>query len=137
MSAEEHANLVRLRDEREATRQGMQICSKVHDQLEHSISTIDKYATGDTVQVLVSTKEKTIHGTNRGLGWRTMQVGGHLGDESLQQIARMFGGVNIPSLAHEGLSPKDNEQTVTGDDTGGKPESRFNAQYGGSFKLPT
>ena len=136
-SEEERADLARLRDEWEATRQGMEICSKANDHLKDSVSTIDNYATGDAVQFMVSTKDKTIHGTNRGLGWRTRQVGGHLSDDTLQQIVRMLGGVNIPNLAHEGQSSEGSEQTVLGEDSSGKPESRFKAHYGSGFKLPS
>lgn len=134
-SEDERADLARVREEWEATRQGMDICSKALDQLKDSVSVIDNYATGDAVQFMVSTKEKTIHGTNRGLGWRTRQVGGHLSDDTLRHIVQMLGGVNIPSSAHEASSSRNSDQTVPGEDTRGKPDSRFKDQYGKGFKL--
>ena len=93
VSDEERADAARLRDELAATRQGIDICSEAHKQLNQNVSVIDNYARGDAVQFMVSTSEKTIHGKNKGLGWRTRQVGGHISDESLQQIARSLAGV--------------------------------------------
>ena len=85
--------MARLQAELTATRQGIDICSEAHKQLNHNVSVMDNYATGDAVQFMVSTNEKTIHGKNKGLGWRTRQVGGHISDESLQQIARSLASV--------------------------------------------
>jgi hypothetical protein len=62
----------------EAARQCMDIYSKANTHLRESIRVIENYATGDAVQFMVSTDGKTIHGQNRGLGWRTRQVGGHM-----------------------------------------------------------
>ena len=134
-SEDERADLARLRDEWEATRQGIEICSKAHDHLKESASTIDNYATGDAVQFMVSTNQKTIHGTNRGLGWRTRQVGGHLSDDSLQQIVKVFGSTNISSSAYDILSSRDSDQAVPGEEVGEEPESRFKDQYGRGFNL--
>ncbi|KAK5246714.1 hypothetical protein LTS13_006417 [Exophiala xenobiotica] len=50
-------------------------------------STIGNYGLGDAVQFMVSTDGKTIRGTNRGLGWRTRQVRGHMSDDSVQQLS--------------------------------------------------
>ena len=90
-SEEDVVNLTRLRHEWEATRQGMDICSKARDNLKENVSIIDNYAIGDAIQFMVSTNGKTIQGKNRGLGWRTRQIGGHLSDESVQEIARVLG----------------------------------------------
>ncbi|KAI4260726.1 MAG: hypothetical protein LQ352_000118 [Teloschistes flavicans] len=77
ISEEERADVVRLRDELAATRQGMDICSRAHEHLKDNVSTIDNYATGDAVQFMVSTNEKTIHAMtrfNRSLGvWQALQ----------------------------------------------------------------
>lgn len=135
VSEDERADLARLRDEWEATRQSMNICSTAHDHLKESASTIDNYATGDAIQFMVSTNQKTIHGTNRGLGWRTKQVGGHLSDESLQQIVKIFGGTNIASSAHDVLSSRNSDQAVPGAKVGEEPASRFKDQYGRGFNL--
>ena len=62
-------NIVRLREEWESTRKSMDILSKAGNHLEKSISTIENHATGDAVQIMVSANGKTLHCTNRGLGW--------------------------------------------------------------------
>ena len=92
---EERADILRLRDGLAATRQGVEICSRAHDHLRDNMSTIDNYATGDAVQFMIWTNEKPIHGKNRGLGWRTRQVGGHINYDSLQQIARSLTSITI------------------------------------------
>ena len=137
ISEEERADITRLRDELAATRQGMDICSRAHDHLKDEVSTIDNYATGDAVQFMVSTSEKTIHGKNRGLGWRTRQVGGHISDESLQQIARSLASITTPSSEPRGSSPPGDTRFVPNVDIGpGKePDAKFKEQYGTGFKL--
>jgi hypothetical protein len=62
--------------------------------LKENTSIIDNYAMGDGVQFMVSSDVNIIHGTNRGLGWRTRQIGGHLSDLSPAVIA---GYVKHPS----------------------------------------
>ncbi|KAF9883069.1 hypothetical protein FE257_004126 [Aspergillus nanangensis] len=84
MTPNEYQDLIRLRDEWDTARQCMDICSKADDRLKESISTIENYATGDSVQFMVSTDGKTLYGKNTGLGWRTRQVGGYLSDASVQ-----------------------------------------------------
>lgn len=137
ISEEEHTDAARLRDKLAATRQSITICSRAHDYLKDNVSTIDNYATGDTVQFMVSTSEKTIHGKNRGPGWRTRQVGGHISDESLQQIARSLATVAMPSSGSRGSSPPvdarfDSKVNVK---PGEEPNSKFKEQYGRGFKL--
>ncbi|KAK3070783.1 hypothetical protein LTR53_009844 [Teratosphaeriaceae sp. CCFEE 6253] len=112
-SKEEQADLVRLQDEWEATRQGIDICTKADGYLQGDASTIDNCATGDAVQIMVSTTEKTIHGKNRGLGWRTRQIGGHISDEALKQIALSLGSVKSPSP--EPMSPSPAMNTASGE----------------------
>ena len=137
ISEEERADFGRLQDELAATRQGIDICSQAHDHLKDNVSTIDNYATGDAVQFMVSTKEKTIHGKNRGLGWRTRQVGGHISDESLQQISRSLASITTLSSEPRGSSPPDDTPFAPNVDVGpGKePDSKFKEQYGKGFKL--
>ena len=102
-------------DELAATRQGIDICSHTHNQLTQNVSVIDNYATGDAVQFMVSTNERTIHGKKKGLGQRTRQVGGHISDESFQQIARSLASVtdeNVRVLdVEDGLEMRSNPKT--------------------------
>jgi hypothetical protein len=132
---EDRVDLARLRDEWEATRQSMEICSRAHDCLKDSVSTIDNYATGDAVQFMVSTSEKTIHGSNRGLGWRTRQVGGHMRDETLQQIAQSLTNITITNLETKEPSPPGEPPSTPGDRPGEELASKFSGQYGRGFKL--
>ncbi|KAJ5210514.1 hypothetical protein N7491_010321 [Penicillium cf. griseofulvum] len=131
-SQEDIAELLRLQEEWETTRQCMHICSKAGTHLNETASTIDNYATGDAVQFMVSTNEKIIHGRNRGLGWRTRQVGGHLSDASLQQLSKDMNRVNFANADHWG-SPSAGQDEGLED----KPLSEFKDRYGRGFKLTT
>ena len=53
-----------------------------------TMSTIENVATGDAMQYMVSTDGKTVYGKNLGFGRRTIQIGGHLSDTSLQLLSR-------------------------------------------------
>jgi len=134
-SSEEHlADIARLREEWETTQQCMEICSKAGTYLKETTSIIDNYATGDAVQFMVSTDGKTLHGSNRGLGWRSRQVGGHLSDATVQQISRDFTAINIGNSGREspslrGTEPaRDSETKVASD-------SKFQERYGPGFVL--
>lgn len=131
-SQEDIAKLLRLQEEWETTRQCMHICSKAGTHLDENASTIDNYATGDAIQFMVSTNEKIIHGRNRGLGWRTRQVGGHLSDAPLQQLSKNMTRVNFANTDHRG-SPSAGQDEGLED----KPLSEFKDRYGRGFKLTT
>lgn len=128
-------DLARLRAEWETTRQCMDICSKADTNLKENVSSIDNYATGDALQFMVSTNEKTIHGRNRGLGWRSRQVGGHLSDVSVQQISRDMTTINIRHNGNEGTSPQGNTSSVPDYGTENAPASEFKERYGRGFQL--
>jgi len=134
-SEEDVADLARLRDEWETARQCMDICSKADNHLMENISTIDNYATGDAVQFMVSTDGKTIYGKNRGLGWRTRQVGGHISDVSLQQLSRDLTSINIRNTANEGPPSRSDTPSVPNDGVENGPISDFRERYGQGFKL--
>lgn len=90
---------------------------QAEDHLKETISVIDNYATrDDTVQFLVSTSDKTIHGKNRGYGFRIRQVGGHLSDESVQQLSRDISRISLPNAGNEGSNldeiPSSSEDVV-------------------------
>jgi hypothetical protein len=102
MAPDELADLEWLREEWSTARQCMDICFKADHNLKESISVIDNQATEDeTVQFLVSTNEKTIHGKNRGDGFRIRQIGGHLSDESLQQLSRDIAMISVTKMRDE------------------------------------
>lgn len=94
-SPDDLADLARLQEEWETARQCMNICAKADGHLKENVSVIDNYATGDAIQFMVSTDGKTIHGKNRGLGWRTRQVGGHLSDATVVQLSQDMSRMNV------------------------------------------
>ncbi|GAM42363.1 hypothetical protein TCE0_044r16268 [Talaromyces pinophilus] len=109
-SEDDLADLSRLRDEWKTTRECIDICSQADRHLKETVTTVENYGTGDAVQFMVSTNGQVIHGKNRGLGWRTRQVGGHLSDESVQQLSRDMTTINIQRTNDEDLSSADKQQ---------------------------
>ena len=136
-SKEDVADLARLREEWETARQCIDICSRADTHLKENITTIDNYATGDAVQFMVSTDGKTIHGKNRGLGWRTRQVGGHLSDFSLQQLSRDMKSVSIRNTGNESPPSRSDTPSAPNDGVENGPISDFRERYGQGFKLPS
>ena len=134
-SEEDVADLARLRDEWETARQCMVICSQADNHLKENISTIDNYSTGDAVQFMVSTDGKTIHGRNRGLGWRTRQVGGHLSDVSVQKLSQDMTSISIRNAGNEEPSLRRDTASVPNDDMENAPIPDFRERYGRGFKL--
>ena len=109
-SEDDLADLSRLRDEWNTTRECIDICSQADRHLKETVTTVENYGTGDAVQFMVSTNGQVIHGKNRGLGWRTRQVGGHLSDESVQQLSRDMTTINIQRMNDEDLTSADKQQ---------------------------
>lgn len=134
-SEEDFAELKRLRDQWEATLQCMNICSKADNHLKENVSSIENYATGDAVQFMVSTKGHTIDGKNRGLGWRSRQVGGHLDDVSVQSLSRDFTTICVRDPGNEPLSLPAGTTVTPDDGAQGKTTSEYKARYGPGFKL--
>ncbi|KAL3488200.1 hypothetical protein BJX62DRAFT_212449 [Aspergillus germanicus] len=137
-SQEDLTDLARLRDEWKTTRQCIDICSKADIHVKEAITTVDNYATGDAIQFMVSTDGQVIHGRNRGLGWRSRQVGGHLNDASLQQLSRDFTTINIHHTTSADSSSPNNTTTTTSDMPSSESASEFDRRYGrGSQLTPT
>ena len=134
-SEEDVADLARLRDEWATARQCMDICSKADNHLMENISKFDNYATGDAIQFMVSTEGKTMHGQNRGLGWRSRQVGGHLSDVSVQQISRDMTSINIRNSGSEGSPSRVDTTSVPNVGAEDRPIPDFRERYGQGFKL--
>ena len=133
MTSEEYLDLERLRDEWDTARQCMDICSRADSRL--NISTIENYATGDAVQFMVSSNGKVIHGKNRGLGWRTRQVGGHLSDATVQQLSRDMASINLRHVTGEDRTTPKDAALVSDNEATNKPPSEFMDRYGRGFKL--
>ena len=132
---ENTTDITRLREEWQSTRKSMDILSAAGHHLEKNISVIENHATGDAWQVMVSANGKTLHGTNRGLGWRTKQIGGYLDNETVRQISRDMVTINIGNT-HDKEPPLRDENPSVSDDNGrdGR-QSQFMERYGGGFKL--
>ena len=76
------------------------------------MSTIENYSTGDAVQFMVSTNGKNICGKNRGLGWRTRQVGGYMSDAALQQLSRTMHLFNSQTTLSDILPSQDKQSSA-------------------------
>jgi hypothetical protein len=62
--------------------------SKAKAQRKENISIVDNYALGDAAQYMVSNfQNHTVHGRNRGLGWRTRHYGGYIDGPTLRTIS--------------------------------------------------
>ncbi len=105
-SEEDHAILSMLRDQRNEIQRSMEVCAKANEHLREEVATIENYtienyATGDAIQLMVSINDKPIHGKNRGTGWCTRQLGGYVDKGSLRNAIRSFSNVMIPAPRHE------------------------------------
>lgn len=132
---EDAIDIKRLQDELATTLQCQQICAKADDHLKENISQVDNYATGDAVQFMVSTNNKIIHGSNRGLGWRTRQVGGHLSDASLQQLSRDMAGYGWRGSVEEEATPDRVDALLREEVVEDKNTPEFKERYGSGFRL--
>ncbi|CRG91261.1 hypothetical protein PISL3812_08309 [Talaromyces islandicus] len=130
-SGEDLVDLKRLREEWETTRQCMEICSRADQLLKENVTTIDNYGTGDAVQFMVSTSGQVIHGKNRGLGWRTRQVGGHISDDSVQQLSRDMTSINLRSAGNKETAHGDPISDSVADQT----SSEYSQRFGRGFVL--
>ena len=134
-SEDEFMDLTRLRDEWNTARQCMDICSKADTHLKENITSIDNYATGDAIQFMVSTNGKPLHGKNRGLGWRSRQVGGYISDVSVQQLSRDLTGIAMRNTGNESRSSPGNTAFAPDEVIGNEATSEFKERYGQGFKL--
>lgn len=135
-SQEHAADITRLREEWQSTRKSMDILSTAGNHLEQNISIIENHATGDAVQVMVSANGKTLHGTNRAVGWRSRQIGGYLDNETVRQISRDM--VSITIKTDDEREPRLGGETATISDDRERDglDSQFMERYGEGFKLP-
>lgn len=75
-----------------------------------NISIIENDGTGDSWQIMVSTNDKAIHGTNKGRGWRNRQLGGNLADASVQKISADMVSIGLQNTQNDSQNPKDETQ---------------------------
>ncbi|PIG88198.1 hypothetical protein AARAC_010708 [Aspergillus arachidicola] len=134
-SEQDIMDLKRLQDEWQTAHQCMDICSKADTRLKENISNIHNYGTGDALQFMVSTNKKTINGTNRGLGWRSRQVGGHLSDASVQQLSRDMTNINFRIIEADGQTVRDYPNTIRERNGDASSVEEFRERYGQGFTL--
>jgi hypothetical protein len=134
-SKEEVADLIRLWEEWETALKCRDICSQADSHLNENVSIIENEGTGDAWQYVVSTNGKTIHGKNRGLGWRSRQVAGHLGDASLQKISRDMSSTILQSTENDSRSLGGNTSPVRDGVVENGATSEFRDRYGPGFRL--
>ncbi|KAJ5261075.1 hypothetical protein N7478_011670 [Penicillium angulare] len=134
-SDEDTQDLSRLRDEWETARQCLDICSRADNHLKDTVSIIENHGTGDALQFMVSTNGKILHGKNRGLGWRSRQVGGYMSDESIQQLSRDLVTINTSHVRGEVPISNDGTTPNSGDVIEGEMTAEFKERYGRGFTL--
>lgn len=121
VSEEDGTDIQRLQEILGAIYQSERILSEAGS-LKENISTIENYATGDALQLAVSTSGKVIRGKNSGLGWRAWQVGGHVSDVTVQVIFRNALRRGISSVPDDGVY-------------GVNSELVFRERYGPGYKM--
>ena len=135
LDEDQAAELATLQADWKSARECINICSKADMNLNENISVIDNFATGDdAVQFLVSTNNKTIHAKNRGYGMRPRQLGGHLSDESLQQVSRDM-TLSLGRYAKDDRSPSRERSPWIPDDMVESSGVGFQERYGPGFPL--
>ena len=134
-SEDEISDLARLQDEWEAARHGLDIFSKADNHLKENVSTFENYGTGDAIQFMVSTDGTIIHGKNRGVGWRTRQLGGHVDSASLRQVSQDMTTMTIRTIGDEGPPPRGRTPPAPGNGAENEPAPEFRGRYGRGFTL--
>ena len=134
MTQDDANYFARLREDWTTARQCRDILSEADHRLKENISVIDNHATGDeTVQLLVSNSQKTIHGKNRGYGFQIKQLGGHLSDESIQKVSGDFLQMSLRRSGNTG-QPGFGDALFEGPDENEK-RPNWQPQYGSGRKL--
>ncbi|KAJ5292443.1 uncharacterized protein N7443_008396 [Penicillium atrosanguineum] len=134
-SEQDAADLTRLRDEWKTARQCLDICSRADTHVKENVSVIENYGLGDSLQFMVSTNGQILHGKNRGLGWRTRQVGGYVSDESVQQLSRDIASTSLHHVRVGSPLSRDDTTPASGNRAEGETTAAFKERYGSGFKL--
>jgi hypothetical protein len=135
-SEEDHAMLSMLRDQRNEIQKSMEVCAKANEHLREEVATIENHASGDAIQLMVSINDKPIHGKNRGMGWRTRQLGGYVDKGSLQEAIKSFSNVIMIAAPRDDEGPtSEGASNETSHPRGNQSNSNFVEQYGEGFSL--
>ncbi|PYH49495.1 uncharacterized protein BP01DRAFT_420440 [Aspergillus saccharolyticus JOP 1030-1] len=135
VSDEDAQDLSRLRDEWEAARQCLDICTRADSHFKETVSVIENHGTGDALQFMVSANGKVLHGKNRGLGWRNRQVGGYMSNESIQQLSRDLTAHHIVYSRNEEPTSESDTLPRASDAAGDETVPEFKERYGRGFTL--
>ncbi|KAG4279579.1 hypothetical protein FPRO04_13583 [Fusarium proliferatum] len=113
----------------EALRHSLNLCSNIDTYLEEKISNIENHAEGDdTIQFMVSTDGKPLHGKNHGIGSRLKQAGGHFKEQSLQQISQDFTTISLHQTGGKKPSKNASSPAVHSETTTEPPGTPFNGR---------
>jgi hypothetical protein len=129
-SEEDIADMTRLRDEWQAARQSIEVCSRAGSFMKANVSTIENDATGnENTQYLVSTNGKALHGKNKGHGHKNTQFGGYMSDVSLQVVTRTIFAINLETSDEAACSSHD-DASLSPDDIVEQPNVNFQERHG-------
>lgn len=134
-STEDVADLARMWDELETTFKRKEMVLEAETRLNENINVTEIYGNGDARQVMVSTDGKTLHGNNRGLGWRSFEVGGSMSEAALQEDVRSMSSLRDQHHSHEEPRQQRKVAARNGDVAEGIGMSKFRDQYGQGFQL--
>lgn len=99
------------------------------------VTTIQNEGTGDNWQIMVSTNDKILHGTNKGHGWRNRQLGGNLADASVQQVSADMVKIGLQPRSSDTQAAPDSEQLGRNTATEGENVSNFRERHGRGHTL--
>ncbi|KAL2807740.1 hypothetical protein BJX63DRAFT_436790 [Aspergillus granulosus] len=95
-----------------------------------NFSTFNNHSTGDAVLLTVSTNERTIHGSNNALGWRSRYLVGHVNDESVQKVSQDFVRMNTAHLEQKDAPTWSNTSLTPDNELSSRPGPEYIKRYG-------
>lgn len=123
---EDSVNLARLGNDRNATRQSLNVCSAVQNDL-NKVSVIENHAVNDAFQAMLTTDGKTLQGKNIANGPRTAQLGGLMDANTAQLAIRSMAG--FLSTFH--IAERSSSQTRAENIPAGSAVGRTNSNFRG------
>jgi len=137
MSPEDKAASEKLQTEARTIRNCLDFFSDVDEVLESRMSNIENHADGDDIiQFMVSTDGNLLQGKNRGSGKRLKQAGGHLSNDSFQQMSQDFKEISIHERLRQGQSSSSAaSSTAKAESTDTVSNSPFGKRYGMGLPL--
>ncbi|KAG4429983.1 hypothetical protein IFR05_014533 [Cadophora sp. M221] len=135
-STRDEVEFARLRREWESTRSQMEILTKAGRKLEETVSVFQNRATGNAIQVMFSADARPMRGTNEGTGEWTRQAGGHMSNETIQQVMRDMVKMTWASCEVEKAKRTEKKATAGKDgDEESSEDSHYELLYGEGHNL--